>query len=236
MEQADGKAAFEAFDEAIKQNENDPDIYYHRGQVLFILNDFHAAAENYTKSTELDPNFVFSHIQLAVAQYKSENLAKAMATFRVTLRQFPTRSEPQNYYGELLLDQTRFQEAVEKFDKAVELEKANARPNVLPLVNKGLALFQWKQDIKAAEDCCYEALRIDAECEAAVATLAQLCLQQGKVEHAVQLFDRQCELARSEPELVNALTYKYASSAQLEFAKEYPEMASQMNAIARSMM
>jgi mitochondrial import receptor subunit TOM70 len=184
------------------------------------MNEFTQAAENYTKSTELDDQFVFSHIQLAVAQYKSGELAKAMATFRKTLRAFPTRSEPQNYYGELLLDQGRFEDAVEKFEKAVELEKAKStaggeeggRPppvNVLPLVNKGLALYQWKQDVGAAERCCEEALAIDAECEAAVATLAQLSLQQGKIATAVELFQRQAELARSEPELVNALTYQY---------------------------
>jgi mitochondrial import receptor subunit TOM70 len=79
-------------------------------------------------------------------------------------------------------------------------------------VNKGLALFQWKQDIGAAERCCREALDIDPECEAAVATLAQLALQQGKVSEAVDLFERQAELARSEPELVNALTYKFVSN------------------------
>lgn len=81
--------------------------------------------------------------------------------------------------------------------------------NVLPLVNKGLALYQWKQDVAAAERCCQEALRIDDECEAAVATLAQLKLQQSKIEEAVELFKRQAQLARSEPELVNALTYQY---------------------------
>jgi mitochondrial import receptor subunit TOM70 len=81
--------------------------------------------------------------------------------------------------------------------------------NVLPLVNKGLALYQWKQDIGAAERCCNEALRIDPECEAAVATLAQLSLQQSKIERAVEMFARQAELARSEAELVNALTYQY---------------------------
>ena len=90
-------AAFECFDEAIKHNADDPDIYYHRGQVLFIMNEFAQAAENYTKSTELDEGFVFSHIQLAVAQYKSGNLANGMATFRRTLKAFPERSEPQNY-------------------------------------------------------------------------------------------------------------------------------------------
>jgi import receptor subunit TOM70 len=83
--------------------------------------------------------------------------------------------------------------------------------NVLPIVNKGLALYQWKQDIGAAERCCNEALRIDPECEAAVATLAQLFLQQSKIERAVEMFIRQTELARSEPELINALTYQYVS-------------------------
>ena len=61
------------------------------------MNDFAKAAENYTKSIELDETFVFSHIQLAVAQYKSGDVQKSMATFRRTLKAFPDRSEPQNY-------------------------------------------------------------------------------------------------------------------------------------------
>lgn len=32
MEQGDPEKTFEAFEEAIKHNPNDPDIYYHRGQ------------------------------------------------------------------------------------------------------------------------------------------------------------------------------------------------------------
>ncbi|THH16088.1 hypothetical protein EW146_g4502 [Bondarzewia mesenterica] len=251
MEQGDPEKTFQCFEEAIKHNPDDPDIYYHR--VLFIMNEFQQAAENYMKSTSLDPTFVFSHIQLAVAQYKLENVANSMATFRRTLKEFPQRSEPQNYYGELLLDQQRFEDAIEKFDRAIELERLKYafRPssihislivrrirtpmNVLPLVNKGLALFQWKQDSAAAERCCHEALRIDPECEAAIATLAQLSLQQGKVDQAVQMFERHTQLARNEPELVNALTYLHASYAQLEFMKRYPDLANQLSQLARSM-
>jgi mitochondrial import receptor subunit TOM70 len=81
--------------------------------------------------------------------------------------------------------------------------------NVLPLVNKGLALFQWKQDAAAAERCCNEALSIDDACEAAVATLAQLSLQQGNIQEAVKMFERNADLARNEMELGNALTYQY---------------------------
>ncbi|KAI0919491.1 hypothetical protein AcV5_001544 [Taiwanofungus camphoratus] len=237
MEQGDPKKAFDCFEEAIKHNADDPDIYYHRGQVLFIMNEFTEAAENYTKSTELDDQFVFSHIQLAVAQYKSGNLANSMATFRRTLKAFPQRSEPQNYYGELLLDQQRFPDAVDKFDRAIELERSKPPPiNALPQVNKGLALYQWKQDIGAAERCCQEALRIDPECEAAVATLAQLSLQQGKIDVAMEMFERQADLARSEPELMNALTYQFATAAQVQFMKNYPDMANQLSQIARTMM
>ena len=89
--------------------------------------------------------------------------------------------------------------------------------NVLPLVNKGLALYQWKQDIAAAEQCCEEALQIDPECEAAVATLAQLNLQQSKIERAMELFATQASLAKSEVELQSALTYQYVSSCQSHF-------------------
>jgi import receptor subunit TOM70 len=65
--------------------------------VFFILSDFDRAAEDYQKSSELDPAFVFSHIQLAVAQYKMQNLDGSMAAFRETLLAFPDRGEPYNY-------------------------------------------------------------------------------------------------------------------------------------------
>ncbi|KAF9074270.1 ADP/ATP carrier receptor [Rhodocollybia butyracea] len=225
MEQSEPEKAFECFENAITHNPNDPDIYYHRGQVLFIMNKFEDAAENYMKSTELDDQFVFSHIQLAVAQYKSGSLANAMAQFRRTMKAFPHRSEPLNYYGELLLDQSRFQDAIEKFDKAIELEKQKTPQNVLPLVNKGLTMFQMEHNIGGAERCCNEALRIDPECEAAVATLAQLSMQQGRADKAVEFFERQTSLARTERELVEALTYQYATNSQIELAKKYPQVA-----------
>lgn len=116
-----------------------------------------------------------------------------------------------SFSGELLLDQQRFDDAIEKFDRAFELEKAKTSgiPNVLSLVNKGLALYQRNQELGPAEACCNEALEIDPECDAAVATLAQLSLQQSRIDLAVKHFAKQAELARSEPELMNALTYQY---------------------------
>jgi len=103
-------------------------------------------------------------------------------------------------------------------------------------VNKGLALFQWKQDIEAAEECCRDALSIDPDCDAAVATLAQLSLQQNKLAEAAQLFESHTKLARTEPELMSALTYQYATLSQAEFQRNYPDMAGQLAEIAQNMM
>jgi tetratricopeptide (TPR) repeat protein len=80
--------------------------------------------------------------------------------------------------------------------------------NVLPLVNKALAVFQWKQDMATAEALCKEALEIDEECDVAVATAAQLSLQQGKIPEAIKWFEQSAKLARTEQELTAAITCK----------------------------
>jgi len=81
--------------------------------------------------------------------------------------------------------------------------------NVLPLVNKALTIYQWQQDLATSERLLKEALGIDPECDSAIATLAQLTLQQGKLADAIDLFDQHAKIARTEPELEQALTFKY---------------------------
>ena len=79
----------------------------------------------------------------------------------------------------------------------------------MPFVNKALALFQWKQDAQAAEELCRQALEIDPECDVAIATLAQLSLQQGRIQEAIGWFEKSAKCARTEGELVGALTCEF---------------------------
>lgn len=231
----------------MEQQKDDPDIYYHRAQLHFILSEFADAAKDYQKSIDLDRDFIFSHIQLGVTQYKMGSIASSMATFRRCIKNFDKVPDVYNYYGELLLDQQKYQEAVEKFDTAVEMEK-QTKPlgmNVLPLINKALAIFQWKQDFQEAEKLCQKALIsiaplpclqvfkadisiVDPECDIAVATMAQLLLQQGKVTEALKYFERAAELSRTEAEIVNALSYAEATRTQLEVQEKYPQLAGRL--------
>ncbi|APA11905.1 hypothetical protein SS1G_05440 [Sclerotinia sclerotiorum 1980 UF-70] len=230
LELGDKDAAAADFDKAMEQHDDDPDIYYHRAQLNFILGELSQAAKDYQKSIDLDRDFIFSHIQLGVTQYKMGSTASSMGTFRRTIKAFEDVPDAYNYYGELLLDQQKYDEAISQFEKAVELEK-QTKPlgmSVLPLINKALALFQWKQDFGEAEKLCEKALIIDPECDIAVATMAQLLLQQGKVTEALKYFERAAELSRTEGEIVNALSYAEATRTQLEVQEKYPQLASRL--------
>jgi mitochondrial import receptor subunit TOM70 len=158
---SENKTAAQAdFAEAARRAPEDPDVYYNRGQSHFIMGEFPEASADYQKSIDFDADFMFSHIQMAVTQYKQGSIASALATFRKNIKRFPKAPEVYNYFGEILLDQGQFQKAIENFDTAIDLERA-AHPqamNVLPLVNKALTMFQWKQDLKEAQDLCQKAL------------------------------------------------------------------------------
>lgn len=71
----------------------------------------------------------------------------------------------------------------------------------------------------AAEALCKEALSIDEECDVAVATAAQLSLQQGKIPEAIKWFEQSAKLARTEAEMTAAITCK---DTRCLLSKGYP--------------
>ncbi|KAF3922431.1 hypothetical protein AA313_de0205624 [Arthrobotrys entomopaga] len=231
LETGDKDGAEEDFNRAIAVNPDDPDIYYHRAQLHFITLEYSEAARDYQKSIDLDRDFIYSHIQLGVTQYKQGSVASSFATFRRCQKNFDKSPDVYNYYGELLLDQNKYEEAIEKFNTAIDMEKA-VRPmgmNVLPLINKALAVFQSHQNYQEAEKLCKTALILDPDCDIAIATLAQLLLQQGRVSEALEYFEKAADLARTEPEIVNALSYAEATRTQLEVQEKYPQLAARMS-------
>ena len=52
----------------------------------------------------------------------------------------------------------------------------------------------------------------------AVATLAQLSLQQGKIDEAIGWFEKSARLARTEGELINAITCELIETMVLDVA------------------
>ena len=93
MSQGNRELAASDFETAMEKNKDDPDIYYHRAQLHFIGGEYTEASKDYQKSIDIDKDFVFSHIQLGVTQYKLGSIASSMATFRRCRKNFPRVSD-----------------------------------------------------------------------------------------------------------------------------------------------
>ncbi|KAL7747061.1 TOM (translocase of outer membrane) complex component [Sorochytrium milnesiophthora] len=223
MDQGDPQATLASFETAVAVNPQDPDVYYHRGQVHFLMNSFDEAIVDYQRSIDLDPNFVFAFIQLGVAQYKAGQIQRGLATFKKAMNKFPTASDLHNYYGELLMDQQRFPDAMQSFEKALSLSPSSP----LPYINKALLHFQWQGDVKIAEALMKQAIEKDPRCDVAYVQLANMQLHHGDAEDAMANFDKAIECARTEAELVNAVSAKESSTAQFHVMKTLPPSALQ---------
>ncbi|KAK9464549.1 mitochondrial precursor protein [Lipomyces arxii] len=231
----DPRQTSDDFEAAVALDADAPDIYYHRGQLHFLLSEFTEAAKDYQKCIDLDKSYPYSHIQLAVTQYKLGSTSSAMAGFRRCIKNFDKMSDVFNYYGELLMDQQRYADAIEKFDQAFAIEKSQKVDglNVLSLINKAFVLWNFKQGtISEAEELCKKALALDPQSDIAVSTLAQLMLAQNKMDEALKYFEKQLELARTETEIVQAATFIEAAKTQSRLMEKYPQLKARMNNMA----
>lgn len=234
MEQGSITSANLDFDSALRIDPESPDVYYHRAQVSFLTSDFNSAVKDYERAIELNPDFMYAHIQLAVTEYRMESYQKAIATFRKLLKKFPDSADVHNYFGEILLDQGSLEEAIKEFDTAIDLEKNKkvGTINVLPIVNKSLAVFRNTQNIAESEALCKKAVELDPASDVAIGTLAQYCLQQNKTKEALEYFEKNAEIARSDSDRVQSLSYAEAARTQLRIVKERPELSKKLEAYA----
>ncbi|ORY47609.1 TPR-like protein [Rhizoclosmatium globosum] len=228
MERQDLESALREYENAEKVSSTDPDLYYHRGQVRFLTGDVHAAIGDYKRSLELDNDFVYAHIQLAVAQYKNQDQGQAEKTFLKALKKFADIPEVFNYYGEVLLDMGRFEEAEKNFDKAIEMDGTSP----LPYINKSILYLQAKQDPESAEKFCKQAAQVDPTCDIAYIQLAQLLIHQNRLQDALDAYDSAIHVTRTEPELVNAISCREACAAQLYVSNMYPDVYAKLRGAA----
>ncbi|KAJ1555300.1 TOM (translocase of outer membrane) complex component [Cladochytrium tenue] len=226
MERGDLESAIREYERAEGLNKKDPDVYYHRGQIRFLTGDLASAISDYRKSLSLDDNFVYAHIQLAVALYKDGNRNEASNVFKKAENKFADSPEVSNYYGEILMDQELFDEALESFDKSIAMNPKSP----LPYINKAILYLQWKKDAPKAEELCRKATDVDPLCDIAYIQLSQLLIHQNRLSEALATYDQAIAVTRTEPELMNAISCREACAAQIYVSELYPDIFAKLRA------
>lgn len=215
------QVANDEFEKAISMNPDDPNIYYHFGQIHYLMGALPEAQKYFEKSKELNPKNVYAHIQLACIVYRQGDFAKCEEMFKAAKNAFPTSPEVPNYYGEILFDRKDTVGAIKQFSVAAVLQEKLPTFNVgaLPLINKSV-VYQMQQNVDKTIEILTQATELDPKSEVARMSLGQMYLSKGDVEGAIKKFDEACKLSRSGEDRKQAISLLEASKMQLRIRND----------------
>ncbi|SCU96185.1 LANO_0E12750g1_1 [Lachancea nothofagi CBS 11611] len=209
---------FDNFEKALELDPNCAAVYYHRGQMYFITQQFEQAGKDFEKAKELNNSNIFPYIQLACLTYREGNLEDSDTLFSEARRKFPTAPEVPNFYAETLSDQGDLAGARKQYDIAAKLEEVleGIHVGVSPLIGKATLLSREPsvENFVEATELFEKACQMDPRSEQAKIGLAQLKLQQEDIDEAIALFEEAADLARSFDEKLQATTFAEATKIQ----------------------
>jgi import receptor subunit TOM70 len=202
--------ALKLFERGLAITPNDPDLYYHRGQIHFLVQDYQRALADYNKSIDLDPNFMFAQIQRAVTEYRLGSFNKAIKLFENARKQFPHAADIHFYQGEVLLDHQDIDGALACFERATK-----TTPSLpLPYLNQAIIQSHVKGNVAAGIELTQKAIEVDSRCDLAYMHLAQMFMAQGRIDEAIAMYEKSLTLARTSLDVENAVMGIEASHAQ----------------------
>ena len=151
---------------------------------------FPKAKEAAEKALQIDDTLAEGYIALAFVKYSYEwNWLDAEIDFNWAIGLNPNYATAYQYYGSLLSNLGRFEEAEAKFKKALELD-----PNSLPLKASLATLRYYARQYDAAVKIWREIEKSDSRLSWVHYWLGQAYLQKGSTKKAFREFDRAAEL------------------------------------------
>ncbi|CAG61920.1 uncharacterized protein GVI51_L03861 [Nakaseomyces glabratus] len=223
------------FQKAIDLDPNMAAIYYHRGQMNFIIQKYEKAGEDFDKAKECDPTNIFPYIQLACMSYREGHFDDCETLFSEARRKFPDAPEVPNFFAEILSDKGEIEKAAAEYDKAIELESKseNIHVGIAPLVGKATTLLKYPtvENFIEADDLFEQANNEDPRSEKAKMGLAQCKLQQEDLDDAIRLFEEAAILCRTLDEKLQATTFAEATKVQMRVRADERLQAKTMKAL-----
>lgn len=192
--------------QALRIRENYSDAYYNLGLTYSMNDKIDESIDNFYKSLSIRRNCPKTCYHLGKALSKKGELDRAIFYYREALKY--NSSPPASIYNDLanaLVKQKKYDEAIEHYNRAIQLEPTFARA----YYNKGMALSEQNRLSEAIEEFRH-VLRFyprDAEMHCNVGTLL---LRHGDVEAAIEEFRTSLrydpDLSRAQRQLEAALT------------------------------
>ncbi|MEE4271139.1 MAG: protein kinase [Thermoanaerobaculales bacterium] len=123
-------------------------------------------------------------------QFVDEDLEGALDEYQLVSDIYPNLSVPYNNQGRILTALGRYDEAIEKYEKAWRVDNKGA----MPLINLAFLYITVAPDAAAAEDACRRLLEIDPEVANYHSLLGWTVAVQGRYAEAREILERAVEL------------------------------------------
>lgn len=211
------------FDEALRLDDKNCDIYFHRGQVKLTMGVVDEARSDFEQVLSLCSSAPLAAAQLAHIKF-SESAAKqsysgmtvAERKFQSLIEKHPSCVEVRVLFAQALVELQRFEDADRQFEAALAADPKLAST----YVSRGHLLLQWKGDMDKAAELMNAAIELDNDCDMAYESLGMIEVQRGDLERGVALFDSAVALAGKRADLTRLFCLREAARVQLLVSRD----------------
>jgi len=216
--------ALDDFNQAIKIDPENIDIYHNRAQYYIMMNQPDNACADFDRCIEIDESFTLASAQKTYTKYRISytnglvtETEKSYADFEQLIEKYPDCSEAYGLLAQAEADRKNYQRADDLFALALEKD-----PTQISLhVHRGVLMMQWKEDYEQAKAIIKRALEVDASCDFAHEMLATIATHQNNPDLASHHFNLAVQGARTEPEMAHLFALKAAADAQNSIRVKY---------------
>ncbi|WP_052494041.1 XrtA/PEP-CTERM system TPR-repeat protein PrsT [Nitrosospira sp. NpAV] len=209
---------------ALKNVQEDPQLFALAGESYMQAKDFAKATEYYEKASRIAPESAMLHTALSMSRLGEGDSSRAVAELEKA-----TKLDPKSAHAGILLVMTHLR--LKEFDKALAVARTleKEHPDNPFIQNLKGGIYLSKKDTPNARASFEKALSIQPTYFPAVANLAQLDLQDKKPDAAKKRFEAILQKDKKNIQAMTALSGLALNQGQNKEATTWLERASQEN-------
>ncbi len=174
-----------SYQNALKLQANNPDLWFNCAIALTQLNRLDEAVSTYQQAIKIQPNFFEAHGNLGTILQRQGKLDEAIKSYQAGLKINPQDARGYFNLGTVLRDKGELQAAVDAYQKAIQLF-----PNYTDAHNNLGETLRDQGDMHAAVKCYQAALTLNPSHPNANYNMAEFLYLAKKYEDAIAYFER----------------------------------------------